>query len=945
MRQAGTVGPGFVPAAAQTAAVDAAASRAAAFVYGERSQATALAEPLLDGGESAGLRDVAQRIALALGAACSAIYLLHSECDELILVAGWSQEPSADPADCLGSVVRLTEAPPLAEAVRHKRLVHVGASAPASQSAAARWLKTAGAEAALVVPLELMSAVVGCLVLLDGVARRALREEERELLTALGTPVGAALSNARRLRDQKERNRQLDSLLESIRAMTSSATLADVLDVVAAQAAAALGVPSCVIYEYVAETDALVLRADIDHPKEADQKTGLGESYDLADYPFDRRLLEAGEIVQQSLSDELLDERMRETMIEFGERSCLSVPLSFKGQAVGLLEIIETRWERDFTQAERDMARAIGEQAAAAIVNARLYRDQELHAQRLASLLEVGRTISSSMALPELLEQVARVSAEALKARLCVVLEFDAAGDRLVFRAGHDREAKADEAYWEAFTYSLADYPGDRAILTGRQAVVEHVGDPGVHPVTRECMEEWGVQTYLNVPLTYGGELLGLLELIETDGERHFSSEELGFADGIGEQVAVAVHNARRYRELRDATDALENQLQVRHNLLELSEVLLTLRSREQAFEAIAHVLGMLVHYESLEISLIDRATNELVEVFQGEGSVNLTLGLRLPLGDGVCGAVIASGQPEMVNDMLRDPRAVQVPGTDEEEQASIIVPLQVAGEIIGVLSVSRFDGRTFSERELELVKLVTNLTAIAIQNARLYGELQDKAIRDGLTGLYNHRHFYERLGQEVARSRRYGTRLSLLMIDLDDFKRYNDRHGHVVGDEALSRVARCLLAEVRRDVDIVARYGGEEFAILLPNTACGEAAGATPAGRSVADDAAATTEGAPDLGTEGVLDVDAERALDVERQLRTSGCAAAVVAERIRARVAGEILRTEERTRDGHLTVSIGIATLPDVAYDEHQLVEYADKALYLAKRLGKNRVEVYVA
>jgi GAF domain-containing protein len=932
----------------RSAAAAVAAAESAAVTGGRLRRLQSAPQLLLDGGESAGLRDVAHQVARVLGFESAAVWLLLPEYEELALVAEWSQSKTTpdEPGRSAGPVMRLAEAPLLAEAVRQRRVVQAQA---AERVAAIGTASAPNAGLTVVVPVDSMGAVAGCLVLRDR-ARRPLADHDLALVAALGSPTGAALNNARRLHAQKERNRQLDSLLTSIRAMTSSATLADVLDVVAAQAAVALAVPSTLIYEYVEESDSLVLRADIDRGPGSQREDEIGDAYSLADYPSDRALLEAGEIAQQCLSDELLDERTRATMVEHGERSCLSVPLSFKGQVVGLLEIVEKRWERVFTQAERDMAHGIGEQAAAAIVNARLYRDQEFHAHRLATLLEVGRAIASSMELPELLEKVARVSAEALDARICVVLEFDPAADRLVFRAGYDRDGAADEVYWNGFTYSLDDFPGDRVILEGRRAVVELLGDPGLDPTTRIDMERWGERTYLNVPLAYAGELLGVLQFIETDSEREFSREEVAFAEGVGEQAAVAVHNARRYRELRDATDALESQLLLRHNLLELSEVLLTLRESEAVFEHIAAVLGMLVAYESLEISLVDLATNELVEAFEGEGSVNKTLGLRMPIGEGVCGRVMASRQPEMVNDMLRDPNAVQVPGTDEEEQASIIVPLQIGGENIGVLSMSRFQGRIFAEREFQLVQLVTNLTAIAIQNARLYGELKDKAIRDGLTGLYNHRHFYERLAQEVARSQRYGTPLSLLMIDLDDFKRFNDRHGHLVGDEALSAVARCLAAEVRRDVDIVARYGGEEFAVLLPNTACGEdgavapeAADATLAAGERPLDGIPASSPQPDAAT-GLFPVGGpDGAADPDFRNRAPGCAAATVAERIRARIADEVLRSAEDRSDGRLTVSIGVATLPDVAYDGQQLVRYADKALYLAKRLGKDRVEIY--
>jgi diguanylate cyclase (GGDEF)-like protein len=873
---------------------------------GRAGQGRLLPLPLVQppAAEAGGLQPLVRQICSELGAAACALCALDGR-DELVMVAGWAPRSTARLVEAFGPRVRVSHVPLLSRALREGRVLQAG-EAEQVATATRRWLDSLGAGEATVVPLETAGAVIGCLVLLDATGFR-LNADTARLLSALGAPAAAALHNARRLEEQEERNRQLDSLLESIRAMTSNSTLADVLEVVARQAAAALSVPSCAIFEFVRDEDCLILRADADPPPVGSGHDDLGARYDLSGFPHDRQVLDRGEVVQQRVSDEKLDAATRETMEEHGEKSCLSVPLAFKGQSVGLMEIIETRWERDFSAAERDLARGIGEQAAAAIVNARLYRDQELHAQRLASLLEVGRTISSSMAAPELLEQVARVSAEALDAQLCVVLEYDASAERLVLRAGHSRDGARDDAFWAGFTYDLDDFPGERTILEGRVPVVETLGDPGLEPASRASMEEWGEQTYLNVPLVFGGELVGMLQLVETEHEREYSPEELEFAAGIGEQAAVAVQNARRYRELREATDLLENQLQVRHSLLELSEALLTLRDREAVFEHITGVLTMLVTYESLEISFIDHQAGELVEVFQSETSVNTTLGLRLPLGEGVCGAVIASGQPEMVNDMLRDERAVQVPDTDEEEQASIIVPLQVGGAIFGVLSISRFEGRTFSDREFQLVQLVTNLTAIAIQNSRLYDELQDKAIRDGLTGLYNHRYFYERLAQEVARSQRYGTPLSLLMIDLDDFKRFNDRHGHLLGDEALMAVARSLLAEVRRDVDIVARYGGEEFAVLLPSTPCRDELSATAC-----------------AGQE-------------------PGCPAATVAARIRSRVARELFGAGADGPPGGLTVSIGAATLPDAANDGHELIERADKALYLAKRLGKDRVQVF--
>jgi diguanylate cyclase (GGDEF)-like protein len=157
----------------------------------------------------------------------------------------------------------------------------------------------------------------------------------------------------------------------------------------------------------------------------------------------------------------------------------------------------------------------------------------------------------------------------------------------------------------------------------------------------------------------------------------------------------------------------------------------------------------------------------------------------------------------------------------------------------------------------------------------------------DGLTGLYNHRTFHELLASELARSRRYLRPLSLMMIDIDDFKQFNDRNGHPTGDIALRKVG-WLFREKTRRCDFVCRYGGEEFAIIVPET-------------------------------------------DLE--------GARTVAQRLRAAIDESPFDTEANMPPGRLTVSIGVASFPSEAQTKEELVERADRALYEAKQRGKNR------
>ncbi len=195
---------------------------------------------------------------------------------------------------------------------------------------------------------------------------------------------------------------------------------------------------------------------------------------------------------------------------------------------------------------------------------------------------------------------------------------------------------------------------------------------------------------------------------------------------------------------------------------------------------------------------------------------------------------------------------------------------------------------KPFNTAEIEIVVGKALERQVLIKEAREKEYYKELSITDGLTQIYNHRYFYELLGREIIRSKRYPQPVSLLMIDIDDFKIYNDAHGHLAGDGALRKVA-AVLSGALRDVDIVTRYGGEEFGIILPET---DKAGAS------------------------------------------------VSARRLRKVIEETKFDKEEVMPRERLTISIGVATYPEDAKTREELIQKADEALYEAKHLGKNRV-----
>jgi diguanylate cyclase (GGDEF)-like protein len=190
----------------------------------------------------------------------------------------------------------------------------------------------------------------------------------------------------------------------------------------------------------------------------------------------------------------------------------------------------------------------------------------------------------------------------------------------------------------------------------------------------------------------------------------------------------------------------------------------------------------------------------------------------------------------------------------------------------------------------MERLQVIGNQSSLSLQNALLHEELERQSVTDRLTEMYNHGYFQQRLEEEVGRAHRFGHNLSLIMLDIDDFKEFNDTYGHPRGDKVLQAVS-AIIKENLREIDVAARYGGEEFVIVLPET---------------------ESEGAEAL------------------------------AERIRDDVASCEFVGGDDIPPVHKSVSVGVSTFPVHATSKSKLIESADRAMYVAKRQGKNKVSV---
>lgn len=275
----------------------------------------------------------------------------------------------------------------------------------------------------------------------------------------------------------------------------------------------------------------------------------------------------------------------------------------------------------------------------------------------------------------------------------------------------------------------------------------------------------------------------------------------------------------------------------------------------------------------------------EMLSVAAHQGYID---GISVPLSQGVIGYAARSRELTYVPDISTDPR--YIPGTSKGV-SEIAVPLIVDDIVIGVLDTEIPEGRVIKDYDLDLLRSLGSQIALTIAHAKHVAKVEVQAITDSLTGLFNYRYFRTVVEQEFKRAVRYERPLAMLMIDIDNYKHYNDTNGHRMGDEVLGKVAELLRLSVR-DVDIVSRYGGEEFAVLCPETFVDEAK---------------------------------------------------IIAERIRHNIERYPFPYKEMQPGGALTVSIGVSEYPRDAENVDELVDHADVALYNAKRYTKNCVKVY--
>lgn len=685
--------------------------------------------------------------------------------------------------------------------------------------------------------------------------------------------AASAIKNARLFEEGNRRIQQLDGLQATLTAVNSRLDLNDLLHEIVSRAVDLLDSTSGELALF--EPEIGKLRVIVSNNE---KENNLGQLIDPG-----KGILGIVAATRSPYKVHPLDENSEliESLRLLGSQSSMAVPLLAGKDLLGVLGVANQKNKRFFDEMDINLLNSFAQQATIAIKNSHLFEDANRRAEEAETLRKAAKVVTSTLDLSQTINLILE--------QLSVLIPHD---NSLVLMQKKDYlevvggcGIKNLDLLYKQRILLKDNSPAADVYREKKLLVIEDI-EKNYPEFAARVQKMIGLGSWLGAPLIIRDRVIGILALNSTK-DHGFAENQLRLVQPFADQVAIALENARLYTDMSRSAERFET-------LYHISQIIGAKLHLNEIYSAIHQAVTNLMETEYFCIALFDDATNTIKDVYavnKGEPQVLTTR----PVEKGLFANVLNTKKSVLFHS--HEDHATEEIGSvlvgklrpDEIPQSVIVVPLNIGTNAIGVLTTQSYQTHAYSRSDREILELLASNVAIAIENARLFEEVQYLAVTDPLTLLFNRRKFEEMAVREFKRARRYKRPLCVAMIDLDQFKHVNDTYGHIVGDQALVGVAS-LARNSLRNIDVLARYGGEEFIMLLPETRI--------------HDAMATVER---------LRIDCQE--------------------------------TDFQTSQGtiSLTISIGLAELNPACETLEELVKRADLALYVSKQTGRNKTTVW--
>jgi diguanylate cyclase (GGDEF)-like protein len=484
--------------------------------------------------------------------------------------------------------------------------------------------------------------------------------------------------------------------------------------------------------------------------------------------------------------------------------------------------------------------------------------------QKIAILYDASQAVLSTFDLDQVLQRILDIARDYF--RLCNVSIFllDNESNTLISRCHIGWKAGACEVR----------IPVGKGIVGAAGQQKRPIYSPDVSHDLRLIPADIETGSELAIPLIVKDELLGVLDC-QRELPDGFDTETIDLLTLFSTQASLALQNAR----LHSLERSRARQLEAINTIAQQMTIVLDL---EELLNKVCTLIGKAFDID--HVSILLRENKDLVlRANQGKLTPAVSKQARIPAEIGPWNRILLGSKVIIESEVTRSPMCATL---FQETASRMSIALVSFGQTLGVLVLDSARERTFDPVSQPSLESLADICATAIQNAQHVERVRQLAYLDGLTGIFNRRFFELRISDEIERAKRFNSNLSVLMVDIDHFKRLNDEFGHLLGDEVLRQVSS-IFSDHLRKIDVVCRFGGEEFAIVLPETS-------------------------------------AQSALQVAEKLRLL------------------IGKWQFPGVPRPVTISAGAASFPEHGSLRDDLVKAADAGLYAAKQAGRNCVRV---